>query len=98
MQLELFPQTPNLNPLQQTEQAIQSMLNLTWNTVLAHISKRSTKELMRQHGKLVAFYDGKATIKLSSLPIFRLATEKASEIESAFKKAFDLPIKISLEV
>lgn len=96
LELPLFPQTTN--PVKQMEETIQSMLTLTWNIALAHISKRTTKELMRQHGKLVAFYDGKVRIKVSTLPIFRLATQKISEIESAFKKAFGITIKVYLEV
>lgn len=96
LELPLFHQ--KTNPIQQMEETIQSMLTLTWNIALAHISKRTTKELMRQHGKLVAFYDGKVRIKLSTLPIFRLATQKISEIESAFKKAFGITIKVYLEV
>lgn len=96
LELPLFPQTTN--PVKQMEETIQSMLTLTWNIALAHISKRTTKELMRQHGKLVAFYDGKVRIKVSTLPIFRLAMQKISEIESAFKKAFGITIKVYLEV
>lgn len=96
LELPLFPQ-PN-NPVKQMEETMQSMLTLTWNIALAHISKRTTKELMRQHGKLVAYYDGKVRIKVSTLPIFRLATRKISEIESAFKKAFGITVKVYLEV
>ena len=96
LELPLFPET--MNPLKQTEQAIQSMLDLTWNTVLVHISLRSTKELMRQHGKLVALSNGKAQIKVSSLPVLQVAMKKIPEVESAFEKAFGVAIKVCLEV
>ena len=53
-QLEL-PFMKEMNALNQTQNAIQSMLNLTWNNVLVNLTKPGTKELMRQHGKLEKF-------------------------------------------
>jgi len=80
------------------EEAIQSMLGLTWKTVLLHISARTTKELMRQHGKLIALHDGEARIKVSSTPVLLMAIQKLPDLESAFRKAFDTTVKIRLEV
>lgn len=98
IQLELPFMQGTANPLQQTEQAIQSLLDLAWKSVLANISVRSTKELMRQHGKLIAINDGEAWIKVSSLPVLRLAKEKIPAVESAFSKAFGVTVKVYLEV
>ncbi|PSB11734.1 hypothetical protein C7B69_21345, partial [filamentous cyanobacterium Phorm 46] len=55
VQLELPGVLPKKkDSLKQMEEAMQIMLGVTWKTVLLHISARSTKELMRQHGKLIA--------------------------------------------
>lgn len=98
VQLELPVISHNTDTLKQMEKAIQDMLDLTWNCVLAHITVRATKELMRQQGKLIALSDGEACIKVPSLPIFRLAEDKLSDVEAAFKKAFGYKIKIRLVV
>ncbi len=99
VQLELPGVLPKKkDSLKQMEEAIQSMLGLTWKTVLLHISPRSTKELMRQHGKLIALNDGEACIKVSSTPVLLMAIAKLPEIESAFRKAFGTTVKIRLEV
>ena len=99
VQLELPGVLPKKNDtLKQMEEAIQSMLGLTWKTVLLHISPRSAKELMRQHGKLIAIHDGEARIKVSSTPVLLMAIAKLPEIESAFRKAFGTTVKIRMEV
>lgn len=98
VQLELPLMTQKNDPFKQMEEAIQNMLDLTWQCVLGHISARTTKELMRQHGKLVAISDGQAVIRLSSIPVLRIANEKLPDMEVAFNKAFGCSIKVSLEV
>jgi DNA polymerase-3 subunit gamma/tau len=98
IQLELPVIPQKIDPLKQMEKAIQDMLDLTWNCVLAHITVRATKELMRQQGKLIALNDGEACIKVPSLPISRLAEDKLPDVEAAFKKAFGCTIKVSLVI
>ena len=98
-QLELPGVLPKKNdPRKQMEGAMQAMLGVTWKTVLLHISPRSTKELMRQHGKLMALNDGEAWIKVSSTSVLLMANQKLPDVESAFRKAFDTTVKIRLEV
>ncbi|MCC3406716.1 MAG: hypothetical protein JGK17_14210 [Microcoleus sp. PH2017_10_PVI_O_A] len=98
-QLELPGVLPKkMDTLKQMEEAIQGMLDLTWKTVLLHISPRTTKELMRQHGKLVALNDGEARIKVSSTALLLMAIQKLPDIESAFRKAFGATVKIRIEV
>ena len=98
IQLELPVMPQKIDLLKQMEEAIQGMLDLTWKTVLLHISPGSTKELMRQHGKLIALNDGEARIKVSSTPLLLMAIAKLPEIESAFRKAFGTTVKIRMEV
>lgn len=97
-QLELLVIPQKTEPLKQMEKAIQDMLDLTWNCVLAHITVRTTKDLMRQQGKLIALNDGEACIKVPSLPISRLAEDKLPDVEAAFKRAFGCTIKVNLVV
>jgi DNA polymerase-3 subunit gamma/tau len=86
-----------MNALNQTQNAIQGMLNLTWNNVLVNLTKPGTKELMRQHGKLIAIHNGEVWIKMSSPQLLRLVQYRISEVELAFQKAFGVSIKIHLE-
>ncbi len=95
LELPLIPQ--KMDTLGHMEQSIQAMLDLTWNGVLTHISIRATKKLMSEHGKLVALSDGKARIRFSSQPIYKIAQAKLPEIETAFHKAFGYKVTISLE-
>ncbi|MCU0541157.1 MAG: hypothetical protein MUE44_03090 [Oscillatoriaceae cyanobacterium Prado104] len=98
-QLELPGVLPKKNDtLKQMEEAMKGMLDLTWKTVLLHISPRSTKELMQQHSKLIALNDDEARIKVSSTPVLLMAIEKLPDIESAFRKAFGTTVKIRMEV
>jgi len=99
VQLELPGVLPKkMDTLKQMEEAMQAMLDLTWKTVLLHISPRTTKELMRQHGKLIALNNGEAWIQVSSTPLLLMAIQKLPEIESAFSKAFGTTVKIRMEV
>ena len=99
VQLELPGVLPKKkDSLKQMEEAMQGMLDLIWKTVLLQISPRSTKELMRQHGKLIALNDGEARIKVSSTPLLLMAIQKLPDLESAFRKAFGTTVKIRLEV
>ncbi|MEG4215987.1 hypothetical protein QUA27_03310 [Microcoleus sp. Pol14C6] len=98
-QLELPGVLPQKNDtLKQIEEAMQGLLDLTWKTVLLQISPRSAKELMRQHGKLMAFNDREARIKVSSTPLLLMAIQKLPDVELAFRKAFGTTVKIRLEV
>lgn len=97
IQLELPLTSEKMDTLEHMEQSIQAMLDLTWNAVLAHTSRPSTKKLMSDKGKLIALSDGKARIRFSSQPICKLAQAKLPEIETAFHKAFGHKVTISLE-
>jgi len=99
VQLELPGVLPKkMDTLKQMEEAMQAMLDLTWKTVLLHISPRTTKELIRQHGKLIALNDGEAWIQVSSTPLLLMAIQKLPDIELAFSKAFGTTVKIRMEV
>jgi hypothetical protein len=96
LELPVIPQ--KTEPLHQMEKAIQEMLELTWNGVLAHIPMRATKKLMSGHGKLVALSNGEAWIRVSSQPLYKIAQAKLPEIEVGFQKAFGVQVKVHLEV
>jgi DNA polymerase-3 subunit gamma/tau len=97
IQLELPLNFQKMDTLEHMEQSIQAMLDLTWNAVLVHTSRPSTKKLMSDQGKLIALSDGKATIRFSSKQLYQLAQTKLPEIEAAFQKAFGDKVSISLE-
>jgi hypothetical protein len=97
VQLELPVISQKTEPLQQMEKAIQEMLELTWNGLLAHISMPTTKALMREHGKLITLNNGEAWIRVSSQPLYKIAHAKLPEIEAGFQKAFGVQVKVHLE-
>lgn len=94
--MELPGVSPQVDALKQVETAIEGLLHLTWQCVIANISVRSTKELMRQHDKLLALNDNKAYIQVPSLSILNITQKKLPDIEVAFKKAFGITIIVSL--
>lgn len=98
VQLELPLKSQKVDPLKQIETAIQDMLTLTWQNVLAHISMPATKALMREHGKLIALSNGEARIRVSSHPLYKIAQAKLPEIEAGFQKTFGVRVKVHLEV
>ena len=98
IQLELPIISQKMDTLKSVENAIQEMLDITWKAVLAHISMRTTKKLMSEHGKLVALHNGEALIRISSLPLYRITQTKLPEIETGFQKAFGVRVKVRIEV
>ncbi|MBD1935184.1 MULTISPECIES: hypothetical protein [Cyanophyceae] len=98
VQMELPLNLEKIDPLKQMEKAIQDMLDLIWKGVILHISVRATKALMSQHGKLIAFSNEEACVKVRSLPILNLAIQKLPDVEAAFLKAFGYSIKVNLVV
>lgn len=98
VQLELPVMPEQMNQLKQIEKAIQEMLQLAWNTVLAQISMPATKALMSEHGKLVTLSNGEAWIRVTSMPLYKIAQAKLPEIEAGFQKAFGVQVKVRLEV
>ncbi|MBD1881363.1 hypothetical protein [Coleofasciculus sp. FACHB-T130] len=98
VQLELPVNLEKIDYLKPMQEAIQNILDLIWKGVILQISPPATKHLMSQHGKLIAFSNGEAYIKVSSLAIFRRAEKKLPDVEVAFKKAFGSRVKVSLVI
>jgi hypothetical protein len=96
LQLPIIPQ--KIDIFKKLENEIQEMLDITWEGVLAHISMRTTQALMSEHGKLIALHNGEALIRISSLPLYKIAQTKLPEIEAGFQKAFGVSVKVRLEV
>lgn len=94
--MELLGIPQQVNALKQVEKAIEGILHLAWKCVIANISVSSTKELMRQHGKLIALNDNEAYIQVPSLSILNITQNKLPVIETAFKKAFGHAITVNL--
>lgn len=96
LELPLIPQ--KMETIKHMENAIQEMLQLTWNTVLIHMPLRTTKKLMSEHSTLIALHNGEALIRISSLPLYKIAQTKLPEIETSFQKAFGVRVRVRLEV
>ncbi|MGB3240070.1 MAG: DNA polymerase III subunit gamma/tau [Geitlerinemataceae cyanobacterium] len=81
------PQTPDNDDI--SPEAI-------WDTMLEHIPRRATRELLRQQGCLSYFDRSVAKIALSP-GLLKVASSKIEEIKQAFFKACQGPIEVRLE-
>ncbi|CAA9300041.1 hypothetical protein AVDCRST_MAG92-5021 [uncultured Coleofasciculus sp.] len=98
VQLELPVIPQKMGTLKTVENVIQEMLDITWHSVITYIQMPSTKTLMSEHGKLVALDNREARIRVSSIPLYKIAQTKLPEIQAAFQKAFGVQIKVRIEV
>lgn len=73
-------------------------LEQTWQTVIGQVQPFSTQVLMRQQCRLIAFDGKEAAIGVSSEKLIKMAQSKLSNMEAAFVKVFNVPIRISLQV
>ncbi|HEY9643426.1 MAG TPA: hypothetical protein V6C57_23255, partial [Coleofasciculaceae cyanobacterium] len=69
-----------------------------WNELIANLQPPGTQMLLRQQGRLMAFNGQEAKVGFSSQPLFKMAIERAPNIEAAFAKVYGRKIRVSLEV
>jgi DNA polymerase-3 subunit gamma/tau len=69
-----------------------------WNELIANLQPPGTQMLLRQQGRLIAFDGQEAKVGFSSQPLFKMAIERAPNIEAAFAKIYGHKIRVSLEV
>nr|WP_284690311.1 DNA polymerase III subunit gamma/tau [Oscillatoria acuminata] len=72
-------------------------LEQTWQTLMEYLSLGS-KALLQQHGRLIAFSNNQAQIAIRSPNLFKMAQSKVSDVEAAFLKAFNLRVKVMIQV
>lgn len=73
-------------------------LSQTWQEVLALVQPFSTQMMLRQQCRLLAFNGSEARIGTTSQPLFKMAKDRLPNIEVAFTKLCNQPIRVSLEV
>jgi DNA polymerase-3 subunit gamma/tau len=71
-----------------------------WQQILDGLSKRATRELLRQQCRLLSFspQERTAVVGVNSKGLLKVAQRKLSELESAFSQIQGEKIRISLEV
>lgn len=72
-------------------------LHQLWQDVLEHLHPLS-KGVLRDHGRLSLFDQQQALIEISAPKLFKIAQSKVSDIEKAFRKVVNQPIKVNLAV
>ncbi|MCT7989395.1 DNA polymerase III subunit gamma/tau [Laspinema olomoucense] len=72
-------------------------LEQTWQTLVEYLSL-SCKALLQQHGRLIGFSNHQAQIAIRSPNLFKMAQSKVSEVEAAFFKAFNIRVKVVIQV
>ncbi|HEY9653278.1 MAG TPA: DNA polymerase III subunit gamma/tau [Coleofasciculaceae cyanobacterium] len=69
-----------------------------WQNVLNHIKFFSTRELLRQHCRLVAFDGSQAAVAVSSKGLLTLAQAKLPEIQRAFESIYNCSVHVILQL
>nr|WP_263012217.1 DNA polymerase III subunit gamma/tau [Laspinema sp. D2d] len=72
-------------------------LEQTWQTLLEYLPLGS-KALLQQHGRLIGFSNHQAQIAIRSPNLFKMAQSKVSDMEAAFFKAFNIRVKVVIQV
>ncbi len=72
-------------------------LEQTWQTLMEYLSLGS-KALLQQHGRLIGLSNNQAQIAIRSPNLFKMAQSKVSDMEAAFFKAFNLRVKVMIQV
>ena len=72
-------------------------LDQIWLDVLPLVQPFST-QMMLQHCRLLAFDGNNARIGTSSQPLLKMANDRLPNLEAAFTKLCNRPVKVSLEV
>ncbi len=72
-------------------------LEQTWQTLMEYLPLGS-KALLLQHGRLIGFSNNQAQIAIRSPNLFKMAQSKVSDVEAAFLKAFNLRVKVMIQV
>lgn len=93
------PQETAAEPETETETENIDLHSL-WQQILDGLSKRATRELLRQQCRLLSFSpkEKTAVVGVNSKGLLKVAQRKLSELESAFSQIQGHKIQISLEV
>ncbi len=73
-------------------------LSHIWQEILTLVQPFSTQTMLRQQCRLIAFNGTEARIGTTSQPLFKMAKDRLPNIEVAFTKLCNQPIRVSLEV
>lgn len=93
------PVQPATSPVSAGEQSSDSeqSLDQIWDKVLKNIQPFAAHALVSQHCYLVSFDGSVACVGISSQPLLKLAQEKLSNLEAAFKAIYNARVKVSLQ-
>ncbi len=73
-------------------------LGRVWQEILTLVQPFSTQTMLRQQCRLIAFNGTEARIGTTSQPLFKMAKDRLPNIEVAFTKLCNQPVRVSLEV
>ena len=71
--------------------------DLIWQKVLEHLQPRATRELLRQHCRLLTFDRSVARIGISSEPLLKIAQSRLPNIEAAFEAIYNSKVNVSFQ-
>ncbi len=93
-----LPPKPIETPETELSTPLTTDLGNIWRQVLPRVKPFGTQEMLRQHGRLLAFDSNSACIGIRSQALLKIAQDKVSNLEAAFEQVFSHPVKVRLEV
>lgn len=86
--------------LKQIQQGMEGMRNETWEYLIPHIPMRATKELMQQHGSLIALNDKEVVVGFPSWQLLQRVRENQHlrVLQATVKKVWGDGMKVRLVV
>lgn len=68
-----------------------------WEKVISVLEPLGTRSLMQQQGNLLSFDGRIARVEISSRPLFKMASDRVSNVEAAFYKVLGHEVEVYLE-
>lgn len=73
-------------------------LQQMWQKMLSVLQPPGTQALFKQQGRLLGFHGQQARVGITSQPLFKMAQTRISNVEAAFSKLCQGPVRVTLEV
>lgn len=68
-----------------------------WGKVVTEIRPFGTQALLKQHGRLTGFKDGKACVEIASEPLLKMVKLKRQNISTAFYRVGNFAANVELK-
>ncbi|MBF2002890.1 MAG: DNA polymerase III subunit gamma/tau [Synechococcales cyanobacterium M58_A2018_015] len=96
---EIPVEAPIAGPVEvAVEPAAAVDLQQMWQEMLSVLQPPGTQALFKQQGRLLGFHGQQARVGITSQPLFKMAQTRITNVEAAFSKLCQQPVRVTLEV